>query len=229
MRYRGFNITSQLGKWTEKKTNLVVKTCSSFYCQVYSGSDNLLQNMLDKFGLTVGRDIADMSDNELKRGIIQYIDAECERLEDIALKVVANRNADLLGQMVRYLSENKTSEDLYLVLHKEIGMTDDEIREAGLISLVPFFDKESYAQTIAAYLVDEGTKNAFSSNYTFEYYDINARFGVMLPSDIELINMVKQNLDKDVVDDVLMDKDIDIMFYTQYCPNVENEIGRAHV
>lgn len=222
MRYRGFIITSQLGKWTEEKTNLVVKTCSSFYCQVYSGSDNLLQNMLDKFELTVGRDIADMSDNELKRGIIQYIDAEYERLEDIALKVVANRNADLLGQMVRYLSENKTSEDLYLILHKEIGMTDDEIREAGLLSLVPFFDKESYAQTIAAYLVDEGTKNAFSSNYTFEYYDINARFGVTLPSDIELINMVKQNLDKDVVDDVLMDKDIDIMFYTQYCPNAEN-------
>lgn len=70
MRYRGFNITSQLGKWTEKKTNLVVKTCSSFYCQVYSGSDNLLQNMLDKFELTVGRDIADMSDNELKLSLI---------------------------------------------------------------------------------------------------------------------------------------------------------------
>jgi len=221
MRYRGFIITSQLGKWTEKKTNLVVKTCSNFYCQVYSGSDNLLENLLDKFELTIGRDIADMSDNELKRGIIQYIDAEYKRLEDIALKVVANRNADLIGQMVRYLSENKTSEDLYFILHKEIGMTDDEIREAGLLSLVPFFDKKLYAQTIAAYIIDEGTKNTFTNNYTFEYYEINERFGVTLPIDIELLDMIKQNLDKDIVDNVLMDKDIDVMFYSQFCPNVE--------
>ena len=34
-----------------------------------------------------------------------------------------------------------------------------EIRDAGFLSLVPYFDKDGYAQTIAEYLIDYGTEH----------------------------------------------------------------------
>lgn len=223
MRYRGFIITSRLGRWTEKKTNLVVKTCSDFYCQVYNGSDDLYENMLDEFELEVGRDIENMSDEELNRGIIQYIDEHYERLNEAASDAISNRNADLLGRLVCYIGENECGKELYDTLSNVICMTDDEIRKAGFLSLVEYFDKEAYAQTIAEYLIDKGTASTFSGNYCFDYIDINERFGVALPADEKMLRMIANNLDKDIVADVLMGNDIDLMFYTQYCPNVEDE------
>lgn len=44
-----------------------------------------------------------------------------------------------------------------------------------------------------------------------------------LPVDDELLDMIVDSLDKDIVADVITGKDIDIMFYTKYCPNVEDE------
>lgn len=90
-------------------------------------------------------------------------------------------------------------------------------------SLALCFAKESYAQTIAEYLIDEGTARTFSGNYHFDYTEINERFGVALPVDDELLNMIVDHLDTDIVSDVITGKDIDIMFYTQYCPNTEDE------
>lgn len=223
MRYRGFIITSRFGHWAEKRANLVVKTCSNFYCQVYSGNDKEQEKMLDEFELEVGKDIEDMSDEEMKRGIIGYIDENYERLNEAVADTISNRNADLLGRLICHLGECESGEDLYLTLSQGIGMTDDEIRKSGFTSLVPCFDKEAYAQTIAEYLMDEGTANTYSGNYIFDYTDINERFGVALPADEKMLRMIAKNLDKDIVADVLMGNAIDIMFYTQYCPNAIDE------
>ena len=223
MRYRGFIITSRFGHWAEKRANLVVKTCSNFYCQVYSGNDKEQEKMLDEFELEVGKNIENMSDAELSRGIIRYIDENYERLNEAVADTISNRNADLLGRLLCYLWENENCEDFYLTLSQKIGMTDDEIRRAGFQSLAPCFYKESYAQTIAEYLMDEGTANTYSGNYIFDYTEINERFGVALPVDENLLNMIVENLDKDIVSDVTTGKDIDLMFYTQYCPNVIDE------
>lgn len=223
MRYRGFIITSRYDRWTEERTNGSAEECSGFCCQVYNGSDGLYENMLDEFPLIIGRDIEDMSDTELDRGIIQYIDEQYERLDEAVSDTISNRNADLLGRLIYYIGENECGEELYNTLRNVICMTDDEIRQAGFLSLSEYFDKAAYAQTIAEYLIDEGTASTFSGNYHFDYTEINERFGVALPVDNELLDMIADNLDKDIVADVVTGKDIDIMFYTQYCPNVEDE------
>ncbi len=223
MRYRGFIVTSRFDRWTEERTNGSAEKCSGFCCQVYNGSDGLYENTLDEFELIIGRDIEDMSETELDRGITQYIDENYERLSEAVSDAISNRNTDLLGRLICYIGENESGEELYNTLSDVISMTDDEIRKAGFLSLAPYFDKESYAQTIAEYLIDEGTANTFSGNYNFEYTEINERFGVALPVDDELLNMIVDHLDKDIVADVVTGKDIDIMFYTKYCPNVEDE------
>lgn len=223
MRYRGFIITSRSDRWMEERTNGQTEECSGFYCQVYNGSDGLYENMLDEFDLVIGRNIEGMSDAELSRGIIRYIDEHYERLKDTVSDTISNRNADLLGRLLCYLWENENCEDFYITLSQKIGMTDDEIRKAGFTSLSPCFEKESYAQTIAEYLMDEGTANTYSGNYIFDYTEINERFGVALPVDENLLNMIVENLDTDIVSDVTTGKDIDLVFYTQYCPNVEDE------
>lgn len=223
MRYRGFIITSRFDRWIKERTNGSAEECSGFYCQVYNGSDGLYENMLDEFELIIGKDIENMSDTELDRGIIGYIDEHYERLDEAVSDAISNRTADLFGRLLCYLWENENCEDFYVTLSQKIGMTDDEIRKAGFASLAPCFEKESYAQTIAEYLIDEGTASTFSGNYHFDYTEINERFGVALPVDNELLGMIVDHLDTDIVSDVITGKDIDIMFYTQYCPNVEDE------
>ena len=223
MRYRGFIITSQFKRWTEERTDGAAEECSGFCCQVYNGSDDLYENMLDEFKLEVSRDIENMSDEELNRGIIGYIDEHYERLNEAVSDAISNRNADLLGRLICYIGENEYGRTLYNTLSDKIGMTDDEIQQAGFTSLAPYFDKEAYAQTIAEYLIDEGTASTYSGNYCFDYTEINERFGVALPVDDELLDMIVDSLDKDIVADVVTGKDMDIMFYTKYCPNVEDE------
>ena len=223
MRYRGLIITSQFERWMEERTNGSAEECSGFYCLVYNGSDGLYENMLDKFELIIGRDIENMSDEELSRGIIRYIDKNYERLDEAFSDAISNRTTDLFGRLLCYLGENENCEDFYVTLSQKIGLTDDEIRKAGFASLAPCFEKESYAQTIAEHLIDEGTANTYSGNYCFDYTEINERFGVALPVDDELLDMIVDSLDKDIVADVVTGKDIDLMFYTQYCPNVEDE------
>ncbi len=223
MRYRGLIITSRYDRWMEERSNGLYEECIGFCCQVYNGSDGLYENMLDEFELVIGRNIEGMSDAELSRGIIGYIDENYERLNEAVADTISNRNADLLGRLICHLGECESGEDLYLTLSQGIGMTDDEIRKSGFTSLVPCFDKEAYAQTIAEYLIDKGTADTYSGNYHFDYTEINERFGVALPVDENLLNMIVKNLDTDIVSDVITGKDIDLMFYTQYCPNAIDE------
>lgn len=223
MRYRGFIITSRFDRWNAARTNELSEKCSGFYCQVYNGNDRLHENMLDEFELVIGRDIEDMSKESLACGIIRYIDEQYDRLEEAVSDSISNRNAYLLGQFICHLGECERGEDLYLTLRHGIGMTDDEIRNEGFTSLAPYFDKESYAQSIAEYLMDEGTANTSSGNYHFDYSEINEIFGVALPADDELLDMIVKHLDTDIVSDVNTVEDFDLMFYTQYCPNATDE------
>lgn len=223
MRYRGFIITSRYDRWMEERSNGLYEECIGFCCQVYNGSDGLYENMLDEFELVIGRNIEGMSDMELSRGIIRYIDENYERLDEAVSDAASNRNTELFRRTLCYLFENENSEDFYVTLSQKIGMTDDEIRKAGFAALSPCFEKESYAQTIAEYLIDKGTADTYSGNYHFDYTEINEKFGVALPVDENLLNMIVENLDTDIVSDVATGKDIDIMFYTKYCPNAIDE------
>lgn len=93
----------------------------------------------------------------------------------------------MLGRAVCFLGEFQSGEELYDTLTDQIGLTDDEIREIGFKSLAPFFNRDYYAQTIAEYLIDEGTDKTHSGNYHFSFAEVNERFGTSLPGDKEMI------------------------------------------
>ena len=68
-----------------------------------------------------------------------------------------------------------------------------------------------------------GTEHSLSGNYHIEFEDINELFGVSLPDDKEMLDKIVDALDRDIVSDVDVFTDFDLMFYTSYCPNFEDE------
>ena len=123
------------------------------------------------------------------------------------------------------MNETEPEEAFYVTLSEVIGMTDDEIREMGFTSLARYFDRDSYAQTIAEYIIDEGTADTMSGNIHIPFSEINERFGISLPSDTDMLNKIKDHLLKfsEIVSDLEVEEDFDLMFFTSYCPNYNDE------
>lgn len=139
----------------------------------------------------------------------------------------------MLGRAVCFLGEFQSGEELYDTLTDQIGLTDDEIREIGFKSLAPFFNRDYYAQTIAEYLIDEGTDKTHSGNYHFSFAEVNERFGTSLPGDKEMLEKIVSALDSEIVADVDATEDfIRTAQPSQAEPSIEqrrldNEIART--
>ena len=204
MRYRGFIITSCFDGGIERYNRETGKDepCQGYYCQVYAGNDDMYSEQLDDFCLAAGHEIEDLSDAALKDGICKYVDGMLHELEEGMNFNKKARLADMLGRAVCFLGEFQSGEELYDTLADQIGLTDDEIREIGFTSLVPFFNRDYYAQTIAEHLIDEGTDNTHSGNYHFSFTEVNERFGTSLPSDREMLEKIVSSLDSEIVADV---------------------------
>ena len=102
-------------------------------------------------------------------------------------------------------------------------MTDDEIRECGFQSLSEHFDKASYAQTIAEWLVKVGTENTTSCNWIIDFAKVNERYGVNLYEDKSLCDEIIEHLNRhEAILDVVTDEDaFDMNFGYLYCPYAE--------
>ena len=225
MRYRGFIITACPDNEVERYNSKTGKdeVCEGFYCQVYAGDDDGYAEQLDNFCVAVGHEITDTSYEALSAGIRKYVDDAIYPLQEDRNFNKKARLADMLGRTVCFLGEFQTGEELYNTLTDQIGLTDDEIREIGFTSLVPFFNRDHYAQTIAEYLIDVGTDNTRSGNYHFSFNEINERYGTSLPCDKEMLDKIVSALDSEIVAEVDATEDIDIMFYLGYCPYAEDD------
>lgn len=227
MRYRGFEITSCPDSGVERydSENSRDVICNGYYCQVYAGDDDQQGQHLDDFCLAEGYEIRDCSYTELERGIARYVDGQYNALLEAQGYYEAERRKELLGRAVCWLGENESGEELYHTLSEVIGMTDDEIREIGFTSLVPYFNRKGYAQTIAEYLIDEGTESTYSGNLHVPFSEINERYAVNLPADKEMLELIRDALldHSDILSDLETTEDFDMMFYTMYCPRVEDE------
>lgn len=223
MRYRGFNITNCIDHGIERYDydKREMKTYDGYYCEIYPGNDDMYANRLDYFCLAKGIDIPDMSDQSLEDAICKHVDDNISSLRENQSDALSNRNADLLGRAVCFIGEFQAGEDLYNTLTDQLGMTDDEIRMIGFKSLVPFFDQNCYAQTIAEYMIDEGTELTSSGNYHFSFDEINERFGTNLPSDKAMLDKILNEFSPDIVADIDTTEDFDLMFYMAYCPNAD--------
>lgn len=225
MRYRGFIITTCPDNGVERYNSKTGKdeVCEGFYCQVYAGDDDGYAERLDDFCMAVGHEITDTSYEAMCAGIRKYVDDALYPLQEDRNFNKKARLADMLGRAVCFLGEFQSGEELYYTLTDQIGLTDDEIREIGFKSLVPFFNRDYYAQTIAEYLIDEGTDNTHSGNYHFEFSEINERFGTSLPSDTEMLDKIVSALDSEIVSDVDTTEDFDLMFYLDFCPYADED------
>ena len=229
MKYRGFIITSCIDNYIEHEDgNGVDQICSGYYCQVYSTDDDLHENQIDDFFLAEGYKIKDMSDDALNVGIAKRVDDMYNLYTAEKKSIQAKRNKELIGRALEWIGETASGCELYNTFSEVLGFSDDEIRELGYISLVEYFDRDKYAKTIADYLIDEGTENTTSGNMHFSFDEINRRFGVSLPEDADMLENIAYSLmdgeNSLVVSDVITDSDIDVMFYTMYCPNVADDM-----
>lgn len=224
LKYRGFEIAccpdSGIKRHNDQMS--VEEVCAGYYCQVYSANDDQYAYELDAFCLAEGYEIADGSAESLWHGIVKYIDDTYERLQDKKAAAAGKRNSALLGRAVCWIGENESGRELYDVLSDGIGMTDDEIREIGFTSLVSYFDRKSYAQTIAEYLIETGTESTSSGNWIISFEEINQRYAVNLPSDKVLMENISRYLydcSDSVADFCITDEGVDLDFYYGQCPN----------
>ena len=223
MIYRNFNITTvpaidlQRHNYSRNATDL----CNGFYCEIYRVDDDGLANRLDDFTLAEGYEIPQATNEYLDRAIIGYVDKHYWRLDSIRNEVAEERKNSLLGRLIAWIGEDQEGAQLYDTLSSYMGMTDDEIRQSGFLSLAPYFDKDSYAQTIAEYIIYTGTENTTTGNWYIPFTLISKNYGVNLATDTEMLDKVCECLlnSNDIISEFdVRDGEFDMMFFANYCP-----------
>ena len=223
MKYRGFIIKTKIFQG-EIQGNHKYDVCEVDIFKKINESESELLEEVELYREQGSKDTLEQYFNER---IVKFIDEKYADLVSESGYHQYSRKMELLGKTMCWIGETESGADLYNTFSHVIGFTDDEIRELGFTSLIQYFDKEKYAATIADYLVVNGTEETFSGNYHIEFSEINKRFGTNLPEDKEMLDKIAEQLTSGenslVVSDLNMDTDIDINFYTLYCPNVIEE------
>lgn len=233
MLYRGFQIIVS-GPLTVKKWSLETRQLESYAgvaCEVYDKYDDDMVQELDTFALAVSRDIPNLRTEHIEEAVRNYVDKHNVQLNLSRNEVLADRRNLLVGRLASILGERLEDGELYDLLSENVGMTDEEIRSCGYMSLAPFFNREAYAQTIAEFMIHIGTENTLSGNWHFSFEHIDKRFGLDLKNDEEMVKLVCEELYKqgDIVSEVdIYDNDFDLMFYLDSCPYADDEGIRSN-
>ena len=81
------------------------------------------------------------------------------------------------------------------------------------------------ARIIADHMTKEGTEMTLSGSYIFSFDEINQLFSTSLPDDMDLVEKITDALDPDIVADADTTEGFDLVFYLDYCPNVEEQVS----
>ena len=213
MRYRGFIIETSADE-------------DDVTCNIYTAEDKDRQFPLDEISLGIGMDIDELSDRDILPYAVEFIDKNILDLlqlrEETRNKLLYQR----LGRAVCFIGEFQSGRELYDTIKTQIGLSDDDIREIAFKSLVPFFNKKSYAQTIAEYMIDKGTERTESGNDRFSFSEINECFGTSLPDNKEMLDKIVASLsDSEIVADMNTSEEFALTFNPDYCPYVEDDEG----
>lgn len=228
MIYRGYNIRTvdaidlQRHNYNEHKTDF----CDGVYVELYDQADDGLTDRIGDTTFAVGYEIPDLREETIEKAIREYVDNHILGLDCVRNEVIAERKNHLVGRLVSWIGEEESGKELYNTLSEYIGMTDDEIRQCGFKSLVPYFDREAYAQTIAEHMIFVGTDNTTTGNWHFTFEEIGERFGVNLSEDTEMVDMITEELYKkaDILSEIgVYCDEFDLTFYLNYCPYVDKE------
>ena len=223
MLYRGFQIVISAPTVIEKwdRNTRTIEACAGVNCEVYDKYDDDMADQLETFSLAVGFDVPDLGTEQIEKAIRDHVDKHNMFINLGRNEALAERRSILVGMLASRLGESLEPEELYDLLSENVGMTDEEIRACGYLSLAPFFNRPAYAQTIAEYMIHVGTENTTTGNWHFGFDSINERFGLDLKNDEEMVELIREELYKqgDILSDVdIYDDDFDLMFYLDYCP-----------
>ena len=223
MEYRGFHIDHSVptvvDRWNPATRK--VEPCVGYQCEVYDVRDRDRNDCLETFPLAVGHELKDISTENVERAIRNHIDEHAMYLDLMRNEVSVERRNFLIGILACRLGVNLEDGELYDLLSENIGMTDDEIRLCGLQRLAPFFDRETYAYTIAKYMIQRGTESTTTGNWHFGFDDLSERFGIDLKNDSQMVELIEQALwdQGEILSQIdIFDDDFDLMFYLNYCP-----------
>lgn len=223
MLYRGFQIVisapTVIEKWN--RNTRAIEACAGVNCEVYDKYDDDMADLLETFSLAVGFDVPDLGTEQIEKAIRDHVDKHNMFINLGRNEALAERRSILVGMLASRLGESLEPGELYDLLSENVGMTDEEIRACGYMSLAPFFNRPAYAQTIAEYMIHVGTENTTTGNWHFGFDSINERFGLDLKNDEEMVELIREELYKqgDILSDVdIYDDDFDLMFYLDYCP-----------
>lgn len=225
MRYMGYNIIAFPKKdliRVHDKENKAVHT-DGFLCHIYYSKHVSYEELMAVVELAVGFEIKDKSEDEVRRAVFNYIDEHKNELAREEARFEKNRLKLLLRYALDALDGYECGQHLYGLLHTNLEMNDVELVRAGFIELVPYFDRKKYAKEIAKYLTDYGTMHSFSGAWFFKYSNISRKFGVSLPFDSEMLDLIKGSFDPEIVTDMDMTDGIYLTFNPIFCPEIRKE------
>ena len=228
MIYRGFNIRTvdaiELLRYNAAAGEK--EPCHGVYCEVYDVSDDGYTERLDDFTLAEGYEIGTSSDAEVNKAIKEYVDEHITSLEYYRADALADRRNHLIGRLVSWIGEEQQGQELYDTLSDYIGMTDEEIRLCGFKSLVPYFDQDAYAQTIAEYMIKVGTEHTTTGNWLFSFEEIADKFAVGLDDHPDMVDKICEELygNGEILSQIdVHNKTFDLTFYLNYCPYADSD------
>ena len=228
MKYRGFNIRTvdAIDLLRYNAAADINERCHGVYCEVYNATDDGLTERLDDFTLAEGYEIPDCSAAEIEKAISDYVDEHIIPMEYYRADALADRRNHLIGRLVSWIGEEQQGRELYDTLSAYIGMTDEEICSCGFKSLVPYFDQDEYAQTIADEMIRIGTDNTTDGGWIFLYEYIGEKFGVDLDTNHTMLDKICRELsaNEDIVTSVdVHNRGFEITFNADYCPYLRSD------
>jgi hypothetical protein len=172
--------------------------------------------------MAVGYELQNDSDAEIKKKVIMYIDAHIDELRRLAMNFERARNHLILKRALSSYDNYECGKELYRLFRDSFEMTDADIAEQGFVELVPYFNKETYAVTIAGYMTDIGTEKTETGGYFFKFSEISRKFGLALPGDNMMLERIKNAFNKSIVKYVDTSSGFYLTFNEEYCPHISD-------
>lgn len=110
-------------------------------CNAYDESDTEFKNSLLEFTLIPGKDFDDETEADIEKAVRRTVSMDWATIQLERANVKLERTSEILGKALGYLSEIQKGEELYRTLKNQLGMTDEEIKDAEFEDLDEFFDE----------------------------------------------------------------------------------------
>lgn len=221
-RYRGYRILASTKHDVVRTMGEKTVNAKGVIVYIFYSSRGSYEKMLMLIEMAVGYELQNDSDAEIKKKVIMYIDAHIDELRRLAMNFERARNHLILKRALSSYDNYECGKELYRLFRESFEMTDADIAEQGFVELVPYFNKETYAVTIARYMTDIGTEKTETGGYFFKFSEISRKFGLALPGDNMMLERIKNAFNKSIVKYVDTSSGFYLTFNEEYCPHISD-------